>query len=121
MQLKEYFRRALSPFFFYKLVDLKNSIFPGEAYKKATIQNKKAAAFYSTFIHKGDLVFDVGANYGHRVSTFLKLGARVVAIEPQRKCIDFMRSMYGRKVMLEEKGAGAAEGEMDFFNSDNAA
>lgn len=31
---------------------------------------------------KGDLIFDVGANHGAKTDIFLRLGARVVAIEP---------------------------------------
>lgn len=40
-------------------------------------------AFYTQFIKKGDLVFDVGANVGSRSKLFLNLGANVVAFEPQ--------------------------------------
>ena len=39
--------------------------------------------FYSQFIKKGDLVFDVGANVGSRSKLFLNLGTKVVAFEPQ--------------------------------------
>jgi FkbM family methyltransferase len=38
---------------------------------------------YSQFIAPGDLVFDVGAHVGDRVAAFRRLGARVVAVEPQ--------------------------------------
>ena|SRR2546426_3570180 len=31
---------------------------------------------------KGDLIFDVGANHGFKTDIFLRLGARVVAVEP---------------------------------------
>ena len=40
-------------------------------------------SFYSQFIKKGDLVFDVGANVGSRSKLFLNLGSKVVAFEPQ--------------------------------------
>lgn len=40
-------------------------------------------SFYSQFIKKGDLVFDVGANVGSRSKLFLNLGTKVVAFEPQ--------------------------------------
>lgn len=121
MQIKEYFRKSLSPYLFYKLVDVKNTFFPTPAYKALGIQNKKAVTFYGQMIKHNDLVFDIGANFGHRVGTFLKLGARVIAVEPQEKCIRFMKSMYGNRVSLLQKGAGAAIGEMDFYSSDNAA
>jgi FkbM family methyltransferase len=35
-----------------------------------------------TGFQKGDLIFDVGANYGSKTDIFLRLGARVLAIEP---------------------------------------
>lgn len=33
---------------------------------------------------KGDLVFDVGANHGYKTDIFLRLGAKVVAVEPDQ-------------------------------------
>src|SRR2546430_16588745 len=38
---------------------------------------------YGQFVHAGDLVFDIGAHVGDRVGAFRRLGARVVAVEPQ--------------------------------------
>lgn len=35
-------------------------------------------------LRPGSLIFDVGANDGSKTAIFLKLGARVVAIEPDR-------------------------------------
>lgn len=37
---------------------------------------------YSRFVQPGDLVFDIGANVGARTATFLNMGCRVVAVEP---------------------------------------
>jgi FkbM family methyltransferase len=44
-------------------------------------------AFYRPFIQPGDLVFDIGANYGMKTEAFVALGARVVAVEPQPDCL----------------------------------
>jgi len=41
---------------------------------------------YSQFLNKGDLCFDVGANIGDKTELFLRLGATVVAVEPQESC-----------------------------------
>lgn len=41
--------------------------------------------FYRSLLQgfrKGDLIFDVGANQGYKTGIFLKLGARVVAVDP---------------------------------------
>ena len=35
-----------------------------------------------TGFHKGALVFDIGANHGQKTDVFLRLGAKVVAVEP---------------------------------------
>lgn len=40
--------------------------------------------------HDGDLIFDVGANRGYKSDIFLRLGARVVAVEPDATCQDVL-------------------------------
>lgn len=50
--------------------------------------------FYRQFIRPGDLVFDVGANVGEKTTVFLRLGARVVALEPNRECIERLHSKF---------------------------
>ena len=40
-------------------------------------------ALYAQFLKPGDLVFDIGAHIGDRTSSFRRLGAHVVALEPQ--------------------------------------
>ncbi|MEZ5824865.1 MAG: FkbM family methyltransferase [Geminicoccaceae bacterium] len=45
-------------------------------------------SFYGALVDRGDLCFDIGAHAGNRTLTFLRLGARVVALEPQP---DFQR------------------------------
>ncbi len=44
-------------------------------------------AFYREVLkgfRKGDLIFDVGANLGHKTQIFLSLGGRVIAMEPDK-------------------------------------
>ena len=48
---------------------------------------------YRPFVAEGDLVFDVGAHLGDRTHAFRRLGARVVALEPQpvvRRCLELL-------------------------------
>ncbi len=62
-------------------------------------------------MHRGDLVFDVGANVGSYTSSFLLLGARVVAVEPQPGCAQVLRRRFRRHdVEVEECALGAAAG-----------
>jgi FkbM family methyltransferase len=67
---------------------------------------------YQPFIHPGDLCFDIGAHLGDRVRAFSKLGARVVALEPQPSLMRWLRRWYGRRpqVTLLEQAVGAQAG-----------
>jgi FkbM family methyltransferase len=71
-------------------------------------------ALYGTFVRPGDLVFDVGAHVGDRIASFRRLGARVVALEPQPGPARALRCLYGRdpQVRLVAAAAGDAEGEI---------
>jgi len=73
-------------------------------------------AFYREFLAHGDLAFDIGSHVGNRVRAFRRLGARVVAVEPQPDFARLLRVLYGRddNVTIEECGVGsvAAEGAL---------
>src|SRR5882672_3314181 len=43
-------------------------------------------ALYARFVRAGDLAFDIGSHVGDRIGSFRRLGARVVALEPQPLC-----------------------------------
>lgn len=78
------------------------------------IRHKRAMIdFYREFIKDGDLCFDIGANIGNRTDIFLKLGATVVAIEPQVACMEKLRKKYGtnKRVILVNKGLDEKRGE----------
>ena len=51
---------------------------------------------YGRFVASGDLVFDIGCHVGDRVAAFRRLGARVVAVEPQPALARTLRLIYGR-------------------------
>jgi len=51
---------------------------------------------YGQFVHAGDLVFDVGAHVGNRIASFRRLGARVVAVEPQPALVKVLKQLYRR-------------------------
>jgi len=75
--------------------------------------------FYSQFINQGDLCFDVGASLGNRTEIFLKLGAIVVAIEPQSVCMRQLKKKYheNSRVILIQKALGEKEGEGELLLS----
>lgn len=77
-------------------------------------QAPKAAmdALYARFVRPGDRVIDVGAHVGDRVASFRRLGARVVALEPQPGPMRAIRLLCGRDcdVTLLAMAAGDREG-----------
>jgi FkbM family methyltransferase len=102
------------------LLPLKNIIFPSEEYLNEKRQIKRSKQFYSNFIGKNDLCFDVGANYGNRTSSFLSLKAKVVAIEPQEVCYKYLEKKFGNKIELVRKGLSNEEGVKEFYISETS-
>ena len=85
------------------------------------VNRKKLLKFYSRFVKKDDLCFDIGANYGRRTEIFLKLGARVVAVEPQDACIQELQKKFGnnKRVILIKKAISDNHGEEELMISDS--
>lgn len=50
---------------------------------------------YRAYIKPGDLVFDIGAHVGDRISSFRRIGAHVVALEPQPLVHRALRLIHG--------------------------
>jgi FkbM family methyltransferase len=73
---------------------------------------RRKRAFYGAFVGPGDLAFDVGAHAGNRVWAFRRIGARVVAVEPQPDFVRVLRLLYGRDrgVRIEACAVGAEHG-----------
>jgi FkbM family methyltransferase len=77
---------------------------------------------YGGFIGRGDLVFDIGAHVGDRVASFRRLGARVVAVEPQPAMVKVLKLFYGREadVAIEAAAVGRSTGTISLMiNADN--
>lgn len=82
-------------------------------------RHRRLVGFYSQFVSSGDLCFDLGAHLGNRTRAWLGLGARVVAIEPQPLCVDWLRRWFGDNpdVELVPKAVGAEPGEATMWLS----
>jgi FkbM family methyltransferase len=92
-------------------------IYYGDASRAAAMDR-----LYSGFIRPGDLVFDIGAHVGDRVSSFRRLGARIVAVEPQGAMVRVLRLLYGRSadIFIEAVAVGHAVGRASMMiNADN--
>lgn len=80
---------------------------------------QNAIDFYAQFVGSGDLCFDVGANVGNRTTVFTRLGASVVAIEPQSECVHLLKMLYrsNPNVHVLQKAVGDAEGTAELSTS----
>jgi FkbM family methyltransferase len=77
-------------------------------------RNARMDALYARFLTPGDLAFDIGAHVGDRISSFRRLGARVVALEPQPGPARAIRLIHHRDpgVTLLRAAAGEREGDI---------
>jgi FkbM family methyltransferase len=71
-------------------------------------------ALYAQFVKSGDLAFDIGAHVGDRIASFRRLGARVIALEPQPGPALVLQLLFGhdRTITLLRKAAAGREGEL---------
>lgn len=90
---------------------------------KQARRREEMLRFYSQFVQKGDLVFDVGANLGNRTEVFLKIGARVICVEPQESCIKELRRLFGDNgnVTIVERALGESEGASELLVCEEAS
>lgn len=80
-------------------------------------RHEQRLQFYSKIINNGDLCFDIGANVGNRTEVFLALGAKVVAVEPQKRCCRVLRHKFskGKNFYLIDKALDKEIRQKDFF------
>jgi FkbM family methyltransferase len=85
-----------------------------EVYYRDRGRDRAMDALYARFLKPGDLAFDIGAHVGDRIASFRRLGARVVALEPQPGPARAIRLIHGRdrQVTLIQAAGGEAEGEI---------
>ncbi|MEJ7766264.1 MAG: FkbM family methyltransferase [Chitinophagaceae bacterium] len=89
--------------------------------KMPNLTMMKMRKLYGQFIHEGALCFDIGANVGSRTGCFLMLKSRVIAVEPQHKCIIELEKVFnGHPVTILEKGVGAKQEVKDFYVASNS-
>jgi FkbM family methyltransferase len=83
-----------------------------------TASMRKMTDFYRQFVPAGSLCFDIGANMGNRVATFLKLGAKVVALEPQKSCLENLNRRFKNRAIIVGKGVSNKAGFQNLLVSD---
>jgi len=81
-------------------------------YHRDLARIQRMDALYAQFGRAGGLVFDIGAHVGDRIASFRRLGARVVAVEPQPAPLRALWLMFHRDagVTLVPAAIGAQAG-----------
>lgn len=72
---------------------------------------------YRQFLAPGDLAFDVGSHVGDRISSFRRLGARVVGLEPQPLAYRAIQLIHGRDpaVVVAQSACGDGPGSIRIY------
>lgn len=85
-----------------------------DVYYRDAARTARMDALNAAFVQPGHLAFDIGAHVGDRTGSFLRLGARVVALEPQPAVFRALRLIYGRleQVTLTQAGIAARQGQI---------
>ena len=113
----EVIKRAVRRTFMYQIIkDLRTR----KALSRWDAQDQRMLAFYSHFVAAGELCMDVGANVGNRTKVFLRLGATVVAVEPQERCLKILEKAFGDnpRLRLVGKALGEIESQAEMLVSD---
>ncbi len=88
-----------------------------KALREWTPDDAARFTLYQAFLKEGDLVFDIGANLGNRTKVFRRLGAKVVAVEPQPRCWNVLRAAYSNDVSvnLVQEAVGRQAGQITMY------
>jgi FkbM family methyltransferase len=86
---------------------------------RAEIRRRNMKRLYAQFIRAGDLAFDIGANVGSRTRIFSELGARVIAVEPQKECVRRLYVQFHNdpRVTIIPNALGAESGQATMYIS----
>jgi FkbM family methyltransferase len=87
-------------------------LYLGESAPRAAMDD-----LYRGFIEPGALAFDIGAHVGDRVASFRRLGARVVAVEPQPLLFSALTHLFARDPLVElvDRAVGCEAGMSDLL------
>lgn len=90
-------------------------------YYRDTDRTTRMDQLNAHFVPKGGLAFDIGAHVGDRTGSFLRLGATVVAAEPQPHVFRALRLLYAGcdQAHLHQTAVGSAPGTLDLHVNTN--
>jgi len=74
---------------------------------------------YEQIIKTGDFCFDVGTNNGNKTEKMLEMGTKVLCIEPQLSCVEYIKKRFqgNPNIQIVPKAAGAQKSNGEIFIS----
>jgi FkbM family methyltransferase len=84
---------------------------------------RRERRLFGRLVRRNDLVFDIGANVGHKTDAFLYHGARVVCVEPDTRNVSELAARFAddSRIQILSAGVGAAPGQEMFYPSTDPA
>jgi FkbM family methyltransferase len=91
-------------------------------YYGVPLRGRRIARLYAGFIGDGALCFDIGAHAGNHIRCWRRLGAKVVAVEPQALFFALLERLYGHDpcVTLIRAAVGSRTGNATLWVSDRS-
>lgn len=83
------------------------------------VKRMRLHRFYHQWIHPGNLCFDIGAHIGAQSATWLNLGARVVALEPNPRLFRYLQRRFRNKtqIAMHNDAIGEQPGQLALYIS----
>ena len=102
-------------------IKFKEGLFPNNQIKLEKKLLRSRQTFYSSFIPKDAIVFDIGANWGNRSEVFLSIGAKVIALEPLNHCYQYLKYKFMfEKCTVINKGVGSSNRIQPLYKPESA-
>jgi FkbM family methyltransferase len=120
--IKKYIEGMLPNVFVSFLRKIKNNFKQKEIKRReiSTPEFINRKKFYAKFLKAGDTYFDIGANYGNRISPIENIGlGLIVAVEPQKGCCDYLRENFKGITVLQNGVGSKAERKTFYVSSDS--
>lgn len=79
--------------------------------------------FYKALLKDYNIIFDVGANHGNKTSPFLKIAKKVIAFEPDKSNVEFLKLRFRntKNIIIEPLAISDKIGAAIFFVVNNGS
>lgn len=118
--MKQLFKLLLNKINLYEYLKYSTIFYLYERLFKPEVQQRKERelSFYTSFLPNCNLIFDIGANDGHKTGAFLTISQRVVCCEPDERNFRTLQIRFRQKrkrILLEKVALGSSQATTEMF------